>query len=228
MAEPMHAPLEHVSPLVQPTELSLHAAVERREAAVGRGVVQVSMVHALLSLHALSTVVETQPVPGWQASVVQPTPSSHMVLSARLEQTPFVVLQVSTVHEMSSLQSLFWVQPVPHSPPVQVPAEPALSVQVVPSTTSVAEQPVSVHTSVVHSLPSSQDASSRVCALQTPVATLQVLEVQATSSAQSWSTRQPLEQTPAVQVPEAPPASVQAVPSTRLELSQPVAVQSAA
>ena len=119
-----------------------------------------SSVQGTLSLHAVSTGIDVQPTPGWQTSVVQPTPSSHCVLSAKLLQTPFEVLHVSVVQETPSEQSLSCVQPVLHSPPLHMPALPAPSVQDVPSVAVVAEQPPSVQTSTVHSLPSSHAASS--------------------------------------------------------------------
>jgi hypothetical protein len=182
-------------------------------------------VQGTLSLQLVSTGVEEHPTPGWHTSLVQPTPSSHWALSAKLLQTPFAVLQVSVVHETPSAQSLSWVQPVPHSPPLHMPALPAPSVQAVPSTAVVAEQPSRPQMSTVHSFPSSQTASSKTWALQMPVVTSHVLVVQVNSSAQSWSAKQPLEHTPAVQVPLAPPESVHTVPSARSVLSHPVSVQ---
>jgi len=116
-------------------------------------VLQVSVVHTLLSLHTVAP-------PGWQvpppqvSPVVQALPSLHGA-ALFVNTQPVEVLQESFVHPLPSLHTVAppgWQLPPPQVSPV-VQALPSLHGIVL----FVRTQPVAVlHVSVVHGFPSSQ------------------------------------------------------------------------
>ncbi len=187
MAEPMHAPLEHVSPLVQ-AELSLHAVPGGACVKVQpTPAVQASRVHVLLSLH-VSVPVPRQLPPLQVSPVVQGSWSLHEAVLFVATHAPVAATQESVVHTLLSLQFF-------GAPGWQLPAEQtSLSVQALPSSHCAVlfmkPQPrARLHTAVVHGFESSGQMTARPT--QTPFVQTSPV-VQAELSSQSAPSLLPL------------------------------------
>ena len=212
---PEHTPFEHVSLMLQtwpsshnlPLSLVNTQPIALSQVSIVHGLLslhvgatpprqapppQVSLVvHALLSLHALALLVNTQPVALTQVSVVQPLVSSHGALATPLHvpwlhasslvhaslslhapvtgvcTQPLVGLQLSSVQTLLSSQT---TGVVVHVPATQV----SPLVQASPSVHSTAlslvywQPPVVSHSSVVQGLPSLQFTAVKTLQLLAP------------------------------------------------------------